>query len=120
MKLRTVLMLGFLMYPVWLLGNSAAKPAESPSTESLQRFDAIPLHFEENRGQLDERVGYVARGLGYQLMLTPDERVMMIYQQNKESAKDGFPLPSRYKMPEKPQAYAVRMRFEGANEDVIL
>ena len=66
--------LGFLLTPILLLGAPGEKLEESPSNEILQRFDSIPLHFEENRGQLDERVSYVARGLGYQLLLTPEER----------------------------------------------
>jgi hypothetical protein len=120
MKLRTVLLLGFMLSPVWLTGELAEKHSESPSNETLQRFDSIPLHFEENRGQLDDRVSYVARGFGYQLMLTPEERIMLIYQSDSEKASYNPAVPSTPKMPEKPQAYAVRMHFEGSNENVIL
>jgi hypothetical protein len=119
-KLRTVLTLGFLLSPVLLTGELAEKSAESPSNEILQKFDSIPLHFEENRGQVDERVSYIARGLGYQLMLTPEERILMIYQPASEQPSFNPAVPSKPKMPEVPRAYAVRMQFEGANENVMM
>ena len=119
-KLITVLTLGIFLSPAWLQANSVETVSQSPPNKTLQRFDAIPLHFEENRGQLDERVSYVARGLGYQLMLTPEERVMMIYQPTDESPSFKSGIPSKAKMPEVPVAYAVRMHFEGANENITL
>ncbi|MCZ6675109.1 MAG: SBBP repeat-containing protein, partial [Verrucomicrobia bacterium] len=119
-KLRTVLTLGFLLTPIMLLGAPAEKLEESPSNEILQRFDSIPLHFEENRGQLDERVSYVARGLGYQLLLTPEERIMMIYQPEAEQPSFKSGITTRPAMPKTPQAYAIHMQFEGANKNVQL
>lgn len=119
-KLRTVLALGFLLSPVWLLGELAEKPAESPSNEILQRFDSIPLHFEENRGQLDERVSFIARGLGYQLLLTPEERIMMVYKPGSDQPGYKTGRPGRPRMPETPQAHAIRMEFEGSNEQVVV
>lgn len=119
-KLLTVLTLGFLLSPAWLQAESVEEFSESPSNETLQRFDAIPLHFEENRGQLDERVSYVARGLGYQLLLTPEERIMMIYQPVAEAPSFKSGIPSAPKLPAVPQAYAVRMQFDGANKDVTM
>ena len=38
----------------------------------------LPLYFEENRGQVDEQVDFLARGFGYTLFLTPQESVISL------------------------------------------
>jgi beta-propeller repeat-containing protein/centrosomal CEP192-like protein/HYDIN/CFA65/VesB family protein len=50
----------------------AAAKAPRPSGA----YGDLPLSFEENRGQTDARVKYLARGKGYTLFLTPDESVL--------------------------------------------
>ena len=56
-------------------GNApaAAEPAPTPSND---RYGAIPLSFEINRGQVDKEVKFLSRGPGYNLFLTPNEAVM--------------------------------------------
>jgi len=59
------------------------KPASNEVT-SLQRvqlneaYGKLPLRFEINKGQMDSRVQFVARGSGYNLFLTPAESVMVL------------------------------------------
>jgi hypothetical protein len=51
-------------------------------------FGVRPLGFEENRGQTDAQVKFLARGDGYGLFLTPAEAVLAL--------KDGPPLRLRW------------------------
>lgn len=46
-------------------------------------YGRLPLSFEENRGQTDPKVKFVARGSGYSLFLTPTETVLKL--------RDGSP-----------------------------
>jgi hypothetical protein len=61
------------LLPVFLLLR-AAYPA---STDTWMRMSAgqVPLVFEANQGQMDSRLRFVARGVGYSLFLTGDEAV---------------------------------------------
>src|SRR5882757_10839784 len=56
-------------------------------------FGAVPLHFEENRGQTDPKVQYVARGSGYTIFLTPDEAVFAL-----RSDRPGHPASNKKKI----------------------
>ena len=53
---------------------------------SGQVFGPLPLSFEENRGQTDQSVRFLARGPGYTIFLTDDETVLRL---------DGAPPVSR-------------------------
>jgi hypothetical protein len=55
-----------------------ARPADRARLSSLGTHR--PLAFEENRGQTDPRVKYLARGDGYTLYLTPLEAVLAFQQ----------------------------------------
>ena len=48
---------------------------------------SIPLHFEENRGQADPRVLYLARGGGYTIFLTPSEAIFALLPGKLEGAQ---------------------------------
>ena len=52
-----------------------AAPA-APKTSG--RYGDLPLSFEENHGQTDPRVSYLARGKGYTLFLTPTKEVLAL------------------------------------------
>lgn len=60
------------------VGARAATPESTPNSNSdyVQRFNALPLSFEANRGQVDARVKYLARGQGYTLFLTSGATVL--------------------------------------------
>jgi len=55
---------------------SPARPAGAPVARLLSA--ALPLSFEENRGQTDPAVKYLAHGPGYTLFLTADETVLTL------------------------------------------
>src|SRR5262245_44233604 len=53
---------------------TAALPAP-PRKRPLLQHSRLPLHFEANQGQTDPHVKFLARGLGYEMFLTPAEVV---------------------------------------------
>ncbi len=66
-----------------------------PVTDNAERarinanYGKLPLSFEANVGQTDERVKFTARGAGYGLFLTADEAVLSL-QKNEDGAKKGI------------------------------
>jgi hypothetical protein len=55
--------------------RTSLEPARRPAMLDAA-FGKLPLSFEANRGQLDARVRFMARGPGYALFLTPTEAVL--------------------------------------------
>src|SRR5690242_6515860 len=82
--------------PETAVTRSAVQPGNaSPAVAQAVRYGKIPLSFEPNQGQLDSRVSFLARGLGYALFLTPQEAVLEL----KSAAGKQMPV--------------VRMKLEG-------
>src|SRR5271155_5062048 len=54
-----------------------AQGGPSPASASLS-YVRLPLAFEENRGQAEAGVRFVARGSGYGLYLRPDSAVLSL------------------------------------------
>ena len=50
----------------------------APAPRPSGAYGDLPMSFEENRGQTDSRVNYLARGKGYTLFLTPNETVLAL------------------------------------------
>jgi uncharacterized repeat protein (TIGR01451 family) len=77
------------------LGGTAA--VRSPSrvqpvnvrdrTRATQMLGKIPLSFEPNQGQADERVAFVSRGPGYNLFLTSTEAVFALRQTGRRQSR---------------------------------
>ena len=57
-----------------LLSSQEPKPLPNPAAF----YASLPLSFERNQGQTDQRVKFLARGLGYTLFLTSDEAVLAL------------------------------------------
>jgi hypothetical protein len=55
--------------------NEVALPA---AAKTRGAYGELPLTFEENRGQTDSRVSYLARGRGYTLFLMPTKEVLAL------------------------------------------
>src|ERR1044072_9644591 len=82
------------------------RPAPDASA-AAEAYGKLPLQFEANRGQTDERVRFVSRGDGYVLFLTGDEAVLAL---GRGGARDSA------KADDKGQGYSVlRMKLAGAN-----
>jgi hypothetical protein len=52
----------------------------------------LPLSFEENQGQVDRQVKFLARGQGYTLFLTPGAAVLGLRNANAENSTDWLHL----------------------------
>lgn len=72
--------------------------AAAPSAEKLAAFEGPSPNFEENRGQFHEAVRFRRNAGGYQLYLTPSERVVAIPAEGASA-----------------RAIALRMRFLDSN-----
>lgn len=64
-----------------------AAPNDKPTSNEVtsrqraqlnEAYGKLPLRFEINKGQMDSRIQFVARGSGYNLFLTPAESVMVL------------------------------------------
>jgi hypothetical protein len=89
--------------PVSLLASSDNPKGEAaPSKRVVPDYGKLPLSFEENRGQTDRAVDFVARGPGYVLFLTPQEAVFSL--ENDVAEKAG--------------ATVLRMKLLGARDGV--
>src|SRR5690606_12989683 len=109
------------------IGTSAAeKPA--PTLESLQTsMGGASAYFEENVGQFDEKVKYLARGAGgYDLFLTATDAVYVVHEREQAPAgpwdRGAEHLPPKLKEEadelQQPQhATAVYMTLSGARRD---
>jgi hypothetical protein len=98
-----------------------AKPSVAVATHPPQVREAyghLPLSFEENRGQTDAKVRFLARGGGYSLFLTPTEAVLKLRARSsaKKQTKPGaMPIAFHPASIEQPKFSVVRIRLEGAN-----
>src|ERR1700733_5787198 len=54
---------------------------------ALEAYGKIPLTFEENSGQTDARVKFLARGAGYTVFLTDRDATLRLARPSAEAAK---------------------------------
>lgn len=100
------LLLGGLAFG--LSGGDATDQAGAPAAASavakqaaLRAYGRQPLRFEQNRGQSDARVRFLARGAGYTMFLTPSEAVLSLVRPARHGAQSAHA--------------AVRIRLLGSN-----
>ncbi|MGA2325015.1 MAG: SBBP repeat-containing protein [Bryobacteraceae bacterium] len=78
-----------------LLGSFQASAGE-PGVAALDgMYGRLPLSFEANMGQADPSAGFVARGRGYNLLLTRTEAVMMLQRSGATRPLRGRNLSRR-------------------------
>jgi hypothetical protein len=81
--------------PVPLINRGAkavspgSAPQADPKTQAriLDNYGKLPLSFEENEGQTDERVKFLSRTSGYTLFLTGDEAVFTLRGSKADTKK---------------------------------
>ncbi|MCA9482237.1 MAG: SBBP repeat-containing protein [Nitrospina sp.] len=87
-------------------------------------FSAMPLMFEENKGQTSDEVRFYSRGRGYNFYLTPTESVMVLSKTIKEHPgpiKEPHRFDPRENMdPPKIEQSVVRMEVVGANKKATI
>jgi cell division septation protein DedD len=92
----------------------STKQSPSEQTKLVRSLGAMPMGFEENRGQTSPQVSYVARGYGYTLFLCPTEAVMRLKRNEKDRSKRRHPDTTLSKTSERSDE-VVRMKLVGAN-----
>lgn len=87
---------------------------ETPSSQTLvSAYGRLPLSFEVNQGQTDERVKFMARGGGYTLFLTGNQAVLSLKGSRRDSAPGQELKPARIASTDPP--VVLRMSLVGAN-----
>src|SRR5687767_3048386 len=56
----------------------SSKPDDATRARVTEAFGKLPLRFEANQGQSDEKVKFLSRGSGYTLFLTSTEAVLSL------------------------------------------
>lgn len=99
--------------------SSAAPEAKPPSNRAavLSSYARLPLSFEENLGQSDPAVKFLARGNGYTVFLTGNEAVLRLERPVPASALTGKlpPTLAEVRQSAKPENAVVRLSLKGAN-----
>lgn len=104
--IRTLATIVNICATVHALGcDRRAVPQTTPQARSASLYAKLPTRFEENRGQTDSRVQFLAHGAGYSVFLTSTDAVLKLHD---DSAKLPVAFPAR-------KYSFVRMRLEGAN-----
>lgn len=99
----------------------ARNPADTTPTSNASvgaAYGKLPLSFEANRGQTDERVKFLTRGTGYALFLTSTEAVLRLQKADllSRSEKQSFALRESPSLQSKsPESAVLRMKLAGAN-----
>jgi len=112
--------------PTGAVSANASRPATGATAERSRvqaSYAALPLAFEQNQGQTDSQVKYLARGNGYVLFLTSNDAVFSLRAPTAKgtnskirrsagmSAKQNSAQPSN----EKGSTAVVHMHLVGAN-----
>ena len=112
-----LLALGLLASAVVELGSDPGlayksySPAKTPASNKpqvVENYGKLPLSFEANQGQTDNRVDFLSRGSGYTLFLTPTEAVLAL---RKPPASEVGKVESNVATEEA----VLRMKLVGAN-----
>ena len=86
----------------------------------LQQLGKLPLSFQENRGQAEPEVKFIARSDGYSLYLTPAETILLLTEKVSTETNTGEPALSfqdRMETQEdKVTLRKLRLNLAGANE----
>jgi hypothetical protein len=96
---------GLLSMATVLVAQSAA-PTDAGRAKLIQTYVKLPISFEANQGQTDERVKFTARGAGYALFLTSDGATLLLNE------AQGAPATGE----NRGQNAILTMRLLGANQ----
>jgi len=101
--------------------QSSERKTVSPSVRMRNAYGSLPLSFEENRGQTDAGVKFLARGGGYALFLTSTEVVLKLRASVASQSSAKYPAVGKI-VPaglhsDQTKMSVVRIRLEGANAD---
>ncbi|MGE0820512.1 MAG: SBBP repeat-containing protein [Candidatus Binatia bacterium] len=93
--------------------------ASNPPSPAYKTYGQIPLSFEANTGQTNERVKFLSRGQGYALFLTATEAVLTLKNHTQHETSATVPKIPYLSFSAHPLALdpptVVRMQLVGAN-----
>jgi len=81
---RTALRAGSLLF-IACLSSAAVRTDPASKARVLDTYGKLPLTFEQNQGQTNSQVKFLARGSGYTLFLTPDSAVLALQRERAAS-----------------------------------
>jgi hypothetical protein len=94
-------------------GSHLSAPDDSTKTELARQFGQLPLSFELNEGQTDQRVRFISHGPGYNLFLTATGAVLNL--RNPIERPEKFKAPDSAEQPLKTKTYTLQLQMIGAN-----
>lgn len=97
------------------LVSGSSAPDEATRARITEAFGKLPLRFEANKGQSDEKVKFLSRGSGYTLFLTSTEAVLSLSKPEETSEKSSATdRGDQKKKGERARRNVLRMRPLGA------
>ncbi|MCF8142533.1 MAG: SBBP repeat-containing protein [Deltaproteobacteria bacterium] len=104
---------------LWFSGAAASGKADRESI--LEAYGNLPLHFIENKGQLDSRVRFYVKTSGQTLYFTDEGIVFDLLRWEKAAWKrTRGPKKGPYTSEEKPERLVFSLGFENAREGVLM
>jgi len=100
--------------------SSTGLSALARQPEILEAYGKLPLEFEQNQGQTDSRVNFVARGNGYMLFLAGTDATLRLESSSpapkgKATPKALFPELSAASPSQESMSATLRLTLEGSN-----
>lgn len=73
-----VLGITLMLLPAGTAHTASREMSASTRQQLVEAYGHLPLSFEANQGQTDQRVRFLVRGSGYSLFLTANEAVLAL------------------------------------------
>jgi hypothetical protein len=105
----SIIALTILRLPAAHAADREASALAKPQV--VRAHGQLPLSFEANQGQTDQRVKFLSHGSGYSLFLTGDEAVLALKKPVASTARDRQGKPA---VPSAEPPAVVLMRLVGA------
>ena len=97
------------------LVSGSSAPDDSTRARITEAFGELPMSFEANKGQTDEKVKFLSRGSGYTLFLTSTEAVLSLIRPEETGEKSSATdRGDEKKKVERVRRDVLRMRLLGA------
>jgi hypothetical protein len=96
-----------------VVSPAADRPDSASRVQVSKTYGRLPLQFEANEGQTDERVKFLARGPGHAVFLTPTETVLVLTKPSRRGPPGLEHAPNA-------AGIVLRMAVLGANPGAVI